>query len=126
MNVPSVRLRLGRITHIAVFALLTGYAGTVAGGPVDAVFTAAGDGDAARGTALLDGGVDVNGRPINGSCALKNTAVEIQAEFVRMLVAREADQNVRNSQDDTPLICATKYAGGEAAKTKLPVRPEPI
>ena len=126
MNVSSVRLRLGRFTRIAVVSLLTGYAGTVAAGPVDAASTAAGDGDAARGVALLDGGVDVNGRPGNGSCALNNAAVENQAEFVRMFVAREADQNVRNSQDDTPLICATKYAGGEAAKTKLPVRPEPI
>jgi ankyrin repeat protein len=68
---------------------------------------------------LLDSGVDANGRTDSGSYALNNAAVENEVEVMKILLARGADPNVQNSQGDTPLICATKYAGGKAATVKL-------
>jgi uncharacterized protein len=94
-------------------------AGTIHAGDVDALYEAAGDGDAAKVTALLDGGTNVNGRTKSGSYALNNAAVENEVEVMRILLLRGADPNVQNSQGDTPLICATKYAGGKAATVRL-------
>lgn len=69
--------------------------------------------------ALLDGGVDVNGRTRNGSYAFNHAAVENKVDVMWILLDRGADPNVQNSQGDTPLICATKYAGGKATTVKL-------
>lgn len=98
---------------------LIGIVGAVHAGDVEALYEAAGDGDTAQVTALLDGGTEANGRTKSGSYALNNAAVENEVEVIRILLDRGADPNVRNSQGDTPLICATKYAGGKAATVKL-------
>lgn len=119
MNLSSQWLRLGRRTRIVVVGFLMGSTGTVAAGDVDALYEAAGDGDAAQATALLDGGVDVNGRTRNGSYAFNHAAVENKVDVMWILLDRGADPNVQNSQGDTPLICATKYAGGKATTVKL-------
>ncbi len=39
--------------------------------------------------------------------------------MIEILLKRGADPNVQNLQGDTPLICATKYAGGKADTVKL-------
>jgi len=99
-------------------ACLVGLAGTVNAGDVEALYKAAGDGDAEQVAALLDGGTDVNERTKSGSYALNNAAVENEVGVIRILLDRGADPNVQNSQGDTPLICATKYAGGKWATVK--------
>lgn len=65
------------------------------------------------------GGADVNGRTASGSYALNNAAVENEVEVIRILLDRGADANVQNSQGDTPLICATKYAGGKPTTVRM-------
>jgi ankyrin repeat protein len=119
MNFQALRLRLGRMVQTALLFTLIGLVGTAAAGDVDALYEAAGGGDVAKVGALLDGGVDVNARTSSGSYALNNAAVENQVEVMRILLDRGADPNVQNSQGDTPLICATKYAGGKAATVKM-------
>lgn len=42
-----------------------------------------------------------------------------EASIIEMLLARGADPNVQNGEGDTPLICATKYAGGSAATVRI-------
>jgi ankyrin repeat protein len=98
---------------------LIGIVGSVHAGDVEALYKAAGDGDAAQVTALLDGGTDVNGATKNGSYALNNAAVENEVDVIKLLLDRGANPNVQNSQGDTPLICATKYAGGKTATVQL-------
>ncbi len=121
MNSPTLRLRLNRLTRTALvlsFAWI-GIVGTVVAGDVDALYEAAGSGDTAKVSALLASGVNLNERTSNGSFALNNAAVENQVDAMRVLLDRGADPNVQNSQGDTPLICATKYAGGKAATVKM-------
>ena len=117
LNMPWSRLV--RSTSPLLFLGLIGIAGETMAGDVAALYQAAGDGDAQQVTMLLDSGVDVNGRTDNGSYALNNAAVENEVEVVKILLAHGADPNVQNSQGDTPLICATKYAGGKTATVKL-------
>lgn len=119
MNLPKFLFRLSHLTRFALIFALTGVAGSVAAGDVDALYEAAGAGDAAKVTALLGSGVNVNGRTSDGSYALNRAAVENQVEIMRMLLDRGANPNVQNSQGDTPLICATKYAGGKAATVEM-------
>ena len=111
--------RLVLLNRSLIGVCLIGIVGTVHASDVDALYQAAGDGDAAQVTALLDGGTDVNGRTKSDSYALNNAAVENEVEVIRILLLRGADPNVQNSQGDTPLICATKYAGGKATTVKL-------
>jgi ankyrin repeat protein len=99
--------------------ILAGFVGTAAADDAETLYEAAGDGDVAKVSALLDGGADVNARTRSGSYALNNAAVENETDVIRILLDRGADPNVQNSQGDTPLICATKYAGGKAATVKM-------
>ena len=119
MNFSSIQPRLAHATRIAVFVSLMGIVGTLAAGSVDVLYRAAGNGDVTRVLALLESGVDVNGRTSDGSYALNRAAVYNEVEVMRILLDRGADPNVRNSQGDTPLICATKYAGGKAETVKM-------
>jgi ankyrin repeat protein len=41
---------------------------------------------------------------------------------IRILIDHKANPNVQNRQGDTPLICATKYAGGKAKTVELLVK----
>jgi ankyrin repeat protein len=113
-RLPLVNPILGFL--LCLLAVVAGHALAV---DVDALYQAAGDGDASQVSRLLDGGTDVNARTSNSSYALNNAAVENHVEVVRLLLARGADPNVQNGQGDTPLICATKYAGGHAATVKV-------
>jgi ankyrin repeat protein len=121
--ITMIRLspRLQSINSVLGFmlCLLAAVAGRASAGDVDALYQAAGDGDASLVSRLLDSGIDVNARTSNSSYALNNAAVENHVEVVRLLLARGADPNVQNGQGDTPLICATKYAGGHAATVKV-------
>mgnify|MGYP003573534893 FL=1 len=102
--------------RLALVLLLLGlFVGAANASDVETLYEAAGEGDASRVAALVEGGVDVNGRTGSGSYALNRAAVQNQVEVVRMLLESGADPNVRNSDGDTPLICATKYAGGKPA-----------
>jgi len=96
-----------------------GIVGAVHAGDVEALYRAAGDGDATRVTALLDAGTEVNGRTGSGSYALNSAAVENEVEVMRILLDHGANPNAQNSNGDTALICATKYAGGKATTVQL-------
>ena len=118
MNRQRIWSHLGRVTGIALAFSLISIAETVVAGDVDTLYKAAGDGNTSQVLALLDGGVDVNGRTSDGSYALNRAAVRNEVEIVRLLLDRGANPNVQNSEGDTPLICATKYAGGKAETVK--------
>ena len=119
MNFRIVWSQLVRLFLISVAVCLIGIASTASAGDVEALYKAAGDGDSTQVTALLDSGMDVNGRTCTGSYALNNAAVENEIEVIKILLERGANPNVQNLQGDTPLICATKYAGGKPATVKL-------
>ncbi len=119
MNFRIVWSQLVRLSLVSVAVCLIGVAGTASAGDVEALYKAAGNGDSTQVTALLDSGVDVNGRIRTGSYALNNAAVENEIEVIKILLERGANPNVQNLQGDTPLICATKYAGGKPATLKL-------
>ena len=105
---------------IVLFAM--GIVGTAFASDVEALYRAAGEGKSAEVSSLLEGGVDVNARTSSGSYALNAAAVENEVDVIRVLLDHGADPNVQNSQGDTPLICATKYAGGKAATVELLVK----
>ncbi len=56
---------------------------------------AASEGDAARVTALLDGGADVNARDENGMTALMHAVKGTHSDAIRVLIERGADVNAR-------------------------------
>lgn len=99
-----------------------GIAGMALAGDVEALYQAAGEGKPAEVSSLLKSGVDVNARTSSGSYALNAAAVENEVDVIRVLLNHGADPNVQNSQGDTPLICATKYAGGKVATVELLVK----
>ena len=118
MNPRKLWPHLGRLPRIFLTFLLVFVADTVVGSDVDTLYRAAGDGNTTQVLALLDSGVDVNGRTSDGSYALNRAAVFNEVEVMQLLLERGADPNVQNREGDTPLICATKYAGGHAATVK--------
>lgn len=119
MNISTILTRLARLSLTSVAVCFIGVASTASAGDVDTLYKAAGDGDTPQVLALLEGGADVNARTGSGSFALNNAAVENEIEVIRILLERGANPNVQNGQGDTPLICATKYAGGKTATVKL-------
>lgn len=119
MSDTKSRLHVGLVTGVVLAIAMLGAGGCKPGEEIDVLYRAAGDGDTERVVALLDHGVDVNGRTGDDSYALNRAAVYNQVEMVRLLLDRGANPNVRNSEGDTPLICATKYAGGHAEIVKL-------
>ena len=86
---------------------------------LDRLYEAAGDGDNSLVEQLLSQGADVNSRSSSGSYALNAAAVSNHHTVIRTLLSHGADVNVQNKQGDTPLICATKYAGGDEQTVKL-------
>jgi len=99
-----------------------GITGTAFAGDVEALYQAAGDGKSTQVIALLKSGVNVNERTRSKSYALNAAAVENEIDVIRILLDHGADPNVQNNQGDTPLICATKYAGGKAETVELLVK----
>lgn len=91
----------------------------VAGGDVDQLYHAAGKGDLAGVRQLIAAGTDVNAKSGDGSQALNAAAVYNQHDVIKLLLAHGANPNVRNKEGDTPLVCATKYAGGDPITVKL-------
>ena len=91
----------------------------VAGGDVDQLYHAAGKGDVASVRQLIAAGTDVNAKSGDGSQALNAAAVYNQHDVIKLLLAHGANPNVRNREGDTPLVCATKYAGGDPTTVKL-------
>jgi ankyrin repeat protein len=119
MNFSTIWPGLVRRSLASVAVCLVGVVSSASAGDVETLYAAAGDGDATQVSALLESGVDVNGRTQTGSYALNNAAVENHIEVIRILLDRGANPNVQNIQGDTPLICATKYAGGKPATVKM-------
>ena len=115
----TIHRQLGLVTRTAFAASLISIAGCLYASDVDSLYRAAGDGNTSQVLTLLDTGVDVNAQTSDRSYALNRAAVFNQVEMIRLLLERGADPNVQNSEGDTPLICATKYAGGQAATVKL-------
>ena len=119
MNIPTILTNLIRLSLTSIVVCFIGVASTAYASDVDMLYKAAGDGDSTQVVALLDSGVDVNASTRSGSFAINNAAVENETEVIRILLERGANPNVQNGQGDTPLICATKYAGGKTATVKL-------
>jgi len=119
MNLPVISSQIVRLSLASAVVYLVAFANIASAGDVEALYEAAGDGDSNRVSALLDGGVDVNAATGSGSYALNRAAVENEVEVMKILLERGANPNVQNSQGDTPLICATKFAGGKSATVKL-------
>ena len=108
---------------LSLFALcLMGTANTATAGDIEALYQAAGEGKRADVVTLLKSGVDVNGRTRSGSYAMNAAAVENEVGVIQVLIDHNADPNVQNRQGDTPLICATKYAGGNPETVELLVK----
>lgn len=89
------------------------------GEDADKLYTAVDSGDTATVKQLIADGVDVNAPSSRGSCALHAAAVNNNRELIALLLEHGADPNAQNSQGDTALICATKYAGGNAETVEL-------
>jgi len=119
MKLQPIWPHRGLVARVALVAALTGITGCLHGSDIDILYKAAGEGNTSQVLALLDAGVDVNGRTGDESHALHRAAVFNQVETARLLLERGANPNLQNSEGDTPLICATKYAGGNAATVKL-------
>lgn len=102
-----------------IIAFLASSAGVVVAGNADVLYGTSGNGGSQQAVALLDSGVDVNARTSDGSYASSNTTVENHVAIIRLLLDRGADPNVQNSPGDTPLIFATKYAGGQGDTVRL-------
>ena len=119
MNRPLSFIRPVDALALVVATSMLSFPSFVSASDVDALYEAAGAGDTTQVTALLESGVNVNARTSDDSYALNKAAVMNQVETMRVLLARGADPNVQNGQGDTPLVCATKYAGGEAATMQM-------
>lgn len=119
MNLFMLRPRCFLLALSTVMLCMISITGTASAGDVEALYQAAGDGKSTEVVTLLKSGVDVNGRTRSGSYALNAAAVENEIDVIRVLLDNNADPNVRNGQGDTPLICATKYAGGKAATVQM-------
>lgn len=85
----------------------------------DKLYAAVDSGDTATVKQLIADGVDVNAPSSRGSCALHAAAVNNNSELIALLLDHGADPNAQNTQGDTALICATKYAGGNAKTVEL-------
>ena len=108
-------------SSIAALCMI-GIVGTASAGDVEALYRAAGDGERTEVAALLESGVNPNGRTSSGSYALNAAAAENDVGVIQVLIDHDADPNVQNREGDTPLICATKYAGGKSATVELLVK----
>ena len=108
-------------SSIAALSLI-GIAGIATAGDVEALYRAAGDGERTEVAALLKSGVNPNSRTRSGSFALNAAAAENDVGVIQVLIDHNADPNVQNSEGDTPLICATKYAGGKSATVEVLVK----
>lgn len=122
MNLFSLYPRYFLLASSLVALCMMGIAGTATAGDVEALYQAAGDGKPTEVVTLLKSGVNANGRTRSGSYALNAAAVENETGVIRVLIDHDANPNVQNRQGDTPLICATKYAGGKAETVQLLVK----
>ena len=122
MNLFSLYPRYFLLVLSTAALCMIGVAGTATAGDVEALYQAAGDGKPTEVVALLKGGVNANSRTSSGSYALNAAAVENEVGVIQVLIDHDADPNVQNRQGDTPLICATKYAGGKAETVELLVK----
>lgn len=104
-----------------IFLVFLFFLGSNAFGDEDAdkLYAAVDSGDTATVKQLIADGVDVNAPSSRGSCALHAAAVNNNPELIALLLEHGADPNAQNSQGDTALICATKYAGGNATTVEL-------
>ena len=122
MKLHSFYSRYLGIAYCITALCLFGITATATAGDVEALYQAAGNGKPAEVAGLLERGVDANSRTKSGSYALNAAAVENEVDVIRILVDHKANPNVQNRQGDTPLICATKYAGGKAETVELLVK----
>lgn len=88
-------------------------------GPRTPLSDAAKSGKAADIVAVLDQGVDVNGRFGNGSTALMQAASMGRTDLVALLLKRGAQINAKNGSDFTPLMFAANTGHSEAVKALL-------
>jgi hypothetical protein len=85
----------------------------------NALFRATEDGDVDTVKSLIEKGTDVNERNQFGSFALNSAAVKNNLELLRLLIDSGGNVNLQSWSGDTPLICATKYAGGKEKTVTL-------
>lgn len=67
--------------------------------------------DTAKATALIEGGVDVNGKDANGNCPLLLAcSYKDNEQMIELLLDKGADPNVFGPNGETPLGLAAKYS----------------
>ena len=109
MKLQPIWPHRGLVARVALVAALTGITGCLHGGDIDILYKAAGEGNTSQVLALLDAGVDVNGRTGDDSHALHRAAVFNQVETARLLLERGANPNLQNSEGEInarPLPCS--------------------
>jgi ankyrin repeat protein len=108
-----------RFQKLLLVVLLCLSGSAYGGEDADRLYAAVDSGDTETVKQLIADGVDVNAPSSRGSCALHAAAVNNNPELIVLLLEHGADPNAQNTQGDTALICATKYAGGNAKTVEL-------
>ncbi|HCO92999.1 MAG TPA: hypothetical protein DIU00_03460 [Phycisphaerales bacterium] len=86
-------------------------------GPADALYKAACTGDSKRLQSLIEGGADINVRGERGYTALHWAAKENNKKAAELLLAAEADVNVRTSENGwTPLHVSVMQSNKDVAE----------
>jgi ankyrin repeat protein len=112
-------MRAGK-NFLSVFVCgLVVFCGAAAADTANKLYQAAGAGDMTAVEQLISEGADVNGKSSEGSQALNAAAASNHHNVIKLLLKHGADPNVLNKEGDTPMICATKYAGGNPKTVKL-------
>ena len=99
------------IPVLLIFTFLLPPAETACAASVDDLILAVWGFDTAKAAALIDGGVDVNGKDSKGTyplilaCSYKDND-----KMIELLLFKGADPNVRGAKGETPLGLAAKYS----------------
>ena len=99
------------IPVLLIFTFLLPPAETACAASVDDLILAVWGFDTAKAAALIDGGVDVNGKDAKGTyplilaCSYKDND-----KMIELLLSKGADPNVHGPNGETPLGLAAKYS----------------
>jgi hypothetical protein len=111
-------LRICRVLSASWVALSFGWATAAVAGPTEDFFNAAIRGPAASIQALLDQGVDINARDINGCTALILASGNGRLDVVQALLAKGPDINAKCGER-TALIVAAWFGHREVVRVLL-------
>jgi ankyrin repeat protein len=99
------------IAVLLTFTFLLPPVETACAAGVDDLILAVWGFDTAKAAALIDGGVDVNGKDANGTYPLMLAcSYKDNDEMIKLLLEKGANPNVRGPKGETPLGFAAKYS----------------